>query len=276
MIKLTDILNEQETFTATNKKSGETAVFKSKDSRDAAIKAGTHEPIEKGGDEKSDKGNSKGKVSGKNMFKHASDIKKDKEETPKETPKKVRPNFWNDSYEDILDKYGEKDFTDKQKKEFSSLVKQLRDAEDYAYSDNITTGSEYYGAMGKVEKLEKQVKGYLDTIYEPYVEPKSEPKPEPKPEPRPEPKPEPKSEPSPEEKAKKELSGATALGFSDIEKLGSKAASDIDMAVRRDSNYTFGKRPGDDDRLRAQKAKELGYIDEVNSMKLIDLLPNIK
>ena len=50
-MKLKDLLPEQETFTATNKKSGETAVFKSKDSRDAAIKAGTHEPIEKGDDE---------------------------------------------------------------------------------------------------------------------------------------------------------------------------------------------------------------------------------
>jgi len=276
-MKLIDLLSEQETFTATNKKSGKTAIFKSKDSRDAAIKAGTHEPNEKGGDEKSDKGKSKGKVSGKNMFKHSPDIKKDKEETPKDTPKKVRPNFGNDTYEDILDKYGERDFTDKQKKEFSSLVKQLRDAEDYAYNTDFKLGSEYYGAMGEVEELVKQVKGYLDTIYEPYVEPKPEPKPEPKSEPksepRPEPKPEPKPEPSPEEKAKKELSGKSSLGFSDIERLGSKAASDIDMAVRRDSNYTFGNRPADDDRLRAQKAKELGYIDEVKSMKLIDLLP---
>jgi hypothetical protein len=48
------------------------------------------------------------------------------------------------------------------------------------------------------------------------------------------------------------------------------------MAVRRDPNYTRGSRPGDDDRLRAKKAKELGYIDEVKSMKLIDLLPNVK
>jgi hypothetical protein len=86
-MRLRDLLPEQETFTATNKKSGETAVFKSKDSRDAAIKAGTHEPIEKGGDEKSDKQKSPGKVSGKDMFKHASDIKKDKEETPKDNQK---------------------------------------------------------------------------------------------------------------------------------------------------------------------------------------------
>lgn len=35
-------IQEAESFTATNKKSGKTAVFKSKDARDAAIKSGTH------------------------------------------------------------------------------------------------------------------------------------------------------------------------------------------------------------------------------------------
>jgi len=56
--------------------------------------------------------------------------------------------------------------------------------------------------------------------------------------------------------------GEDALGFSDIEKLGSKAASDIDISVRRDPNYTFGKRPGDDARLRYKYAKQLGYLEE--------------
>ena len=44
MIKLNNLLNE-ETFTATNKKTGKTSVFKSKDSRDSAIKAGTHSKV---------------------------------------------------------------------------------------------------------------------------------------------------------------------------------------------------------------------------------------
>jgi hypothetical protein len=52
MIKLRQLLNE-ETFTATNKQSGKTSVFKSKDSRDAAIKAGTHNPIKDKGDSNS-------------------------------------------------------------------------------------------------------------------------------------------------------------------------------------------------------------------------------
>jgi hypothetical protein len=61
-MKLKNLLNE-ETFTATNKASGKTAVFKSKDSRDAAIKAGTHSEKE---DDKSAK--STGKTSKVNIF----------------------------------------------------------------------------------------------------------------------------------------------------------------------------------------------------------------
>ena len=54
----------------------------------------------------------------------------------------------------------------------------------------------------------------------------------------------------------------SALGFSDIEKFGSEAASDIDISVRRDPNYTFGKRPYEDDKLRYKYAKQLGYLEE--------------
>jgi len=54
MIRLTNLMNEAEAFTATNKSTGKTSVFKSKDARDAAIKAGTHadkdEKAVKGGD----------------------------------------------------------------------------------------------------------------------------------------------------------------------------------------------------------------------------------
>ena len=61
MIKLTDLLGE-ETFTAINKASGKVAVFKSKDSRDAAVKAGTHSKE----DEKDDRNEPKGEKP--NMF----------------------------------------------------------------------------------------------------------------------------------------------------------------------------------------------------------------
>jgi hypothetical protein len=62
MIRLNNLLNE-ETFTATNKASGKTSVFKTKDSRDAAIKAGTHAEKE---DDKSTK--SAGSSSKVNIF----------------------------------------------------------------------------------------------------------------------------------------------------------------------------------------------------------------
>ena len=61
-MKLKNLLNE-ETFTAINKASGKTAVFKTKDSRDAAIKAGTHS--EKDDEKPSSTGK---KSSGVNIF----------------------------------------------------------------------------------------------------------------------------------------------------------------------------------------------------------------
>jgi hypothetical protein len=58
MIKLTDLLNEEETYTAINKDSGAVSVFKSKDARDSAVKAGTHDKKDdndsKGDDSKKD------------------------------------------------------------------------------------------------------------------------------------------------------------------------------------------------------------------------------
>ena len=72
-----DLLPEVETFTATNKKSGKTVVFKSKDARDAAVKSGSHEmrKDDNDGDTKNDKG-------GVNIF------KKDKEQPKQDGPVK--------------------------------------------------------------------------------------------------------------------------------------------------------------------------------------------
>ena len=69
MIKLTELLKEEESFTATSKKSGETVVFKTKDARDGAVKAGTHSKIKD-----SDDGDDKKDTPKVNIF------KKDKEE----------------------------------------------------------------------------------------------------------------------------------------------------------------------------------------------------
>jgi hypothetical protein len=92
MIKLRNLLNE-ETFTATNKKSGKTSVFKSKDSRDAAIKAGTHNPIKDKGDSNS-KDSETPKV---NIFDKPSN-------KPKSKPKKSNKSI---SQSDIDDNLGD-------------------------------------------------------------------------------------------------------------------------------------------------------------------------
>lgn len=82
MIRLTHLMNEAETFTAINKSTGKTSVFKSKDARDAAIKAGTHADK----DEKAVKGGDAPAAEKPNMFSKDSgydspDVKKS-EDTP--------------------------------------------------------------------------------------------------------------------------------------------------------------------------------------------------
>lgn len=81
MIKLTDLLAEE--FTAISKKSGKTVVFKDKEARDTAVKAGTHSDDEEAGKEEP-KGGEK-----PNMFsKDAGYDTPDSKEEPKgDTPK---------------------------------------------------------------------------------------------------------------------------------------------------------------------------------------------
>ena len=89
MIKLSDLLSEDKTFTAINKDSGETSVFKSKDSRDAAVKAGTHDKNEK---EAEKGGDSAGKKEKPNMFSKDAgyDAPTDSKEEPKSEPAKLK------------------------------------------------------------------------------------------------------------------------------------------------------------------------------------------
>jgi hypothetical protein len=76
-MKLKNLLTEAETFTATNKSTGKTSVFKTKDSRDTAVKAGTHTAI------KDPKAGGKAK-SGVNIFdKPAAGAKKGKDDKSK-------------------------------------------------------------------------------------------------------------------------------------------------------------------------------------------------
>ena len=91
MIKLTDLLKEEETFTATSKKSGETSVFKSKDSRDAAVKAGTHSKIDKDSEE-----DDKSKKEKPNMF------SKDTGYDAPDSPKKDEPFNLTDDFIDAI------------------------------------------------------------------------------------------------------------------------------------------------------------------------------
>ena len=83
MIRLNNLLKE-ETFTAINKKSGKTSVFKSKDSRNSAIKAGTHDATKDSSSdkEKTSKGSETPKV---NIFDKPSKSEP-KSDTPKATP----------------------------------------------------------------------------------------------------------------------------------------------------------------------------------------------
>jgi|11BtaG_2_1085332.scaffolds.fasta_scaffold12564_2 hypothetical protein len=92
MIKLTDLLKEEESFTATSKKTGQTSVFKSKDSRDAAVKAGTHSKVD-------DKEDDKPKKEKPNMF--SKDSGYDTPDSPKEEPTKYDDaSFWKDDEKD--------------------------------------------------------------------------------------------------------------------------------------------------------------------------------
>jgi hypothetical protein len=81
-MKLKNLLTEAETFTATNKKTGKTSVFKSKDSRDSAVKAGTHANV------KEPKAGGKAK-SGVNLFDKPAKV--DKKEEPKKDEPKTEP-----------------------------------------------------------------------------------------------------------------------------------------------------------------------------------------
>jgi hypothetical protein len=89
MIKLTNLLNE-ESFTAVNKATGKTSIFKSKDSRDAAVKAGTHDKKEDDGEKEQPKGDKP------NMF--SKDAGYDSPDTKSSEPK-------SQSMDDLLDKY---------------------------------------------------------------------------------------------------------------------------------------------------------------------------
>ena len=181
MIKLTDLLNEQESFTATSKKSGETVVFKTKDARDTAVKAGTHSKIK----DKKD-GDSKKDTPKVNIFKRDSDrdskerLKKRKEKE-KDEPKRddatdaqiddVQNNIGDLDGDEIRD-YAESDIFPYLKGKDLEIAKSLVDDIEDSGSDFVRSAD-----------LRKDLKNLFDkkmTLDSPKEEPKGdEPKSEP-------------------------------------------------------------------------------------------------
>ena len=111
MISLKNLLKE-ESFTAINKDSGEVSVFKTKDARDSAIKAGTHDKQDsksaKGGDSPTDKKD----VPKVNIF--------NKDKKDKSSSSKPSKSFSDNDIEDALEASTElDDFLDDNKSKFS-------------------------------------------------------------------------------------------------------------------------------------------------------------
>jgi len=90
-----EIVLEDETFTATKKDTGKTSVFKSKDARDTAVKAGTHSKKDDNDDESSD--DKKPNMFSKDAGYDAPDVDKVKKQQSKEEPKQ-------DNWEKVDDK----------------------------------------------------------------------------------------------------------------------------------------------------------------------------
>jgi len=119
MIKLTDLLKEEETFTAISKKSGETSVFKSKDSRDAAVKAGTHSDKEDDSEKEEPKGNKP------NMF--SKDAGYDAPDTKSDSDNSGGIEYYDSS--DLEDKLSRMNLPDSTRSKVDKLVDYLNSQE---------------------------------------------------------------------------------------------------------------------------------------------------
>ena len=163
MIKLTDLLNEEETYTAINKDSGAVSVFKSKDARDSAVKAGTHD--------KKDDNDSKGDDSKKDTPK-VNIFDKPKKDEPKRDDNTdaqiddVQNNIGDMPGDEIQD-YAESDIFPYLKGRDLEIAKSLVDDIEDSGSDFVRSAD-----------LRKDLKDLFDkkmTLDSPKEEPKSEP-----------------------------------------------------------------------------------------------------
>ena len=174
MIRLLDLLKE-ETFTAINKDSGKVSVFKSKDSRDAAVKAGTHSKKEDDGEKEQPKGDKP------NMF--SKDAGYDTPDTDKS--KKSKPKLDNaydakdfeSHIESLKGKIDDSEYEDI-KGEMEALkymqmdMQDLDDAGEDTYNEKIEIDS-------AVEELKDRINAAMASSKKTKVsEPKAEPKPQ--------------------------------------------------------------------------------------------------
>ena len=177
MIKLKSLLNEQESFTATSKKSGETAVFKTKDARDSAVKAGTHSKIK----DKKD-GDSKKDTSKVNIFKRDSDrdskerlkkMKKDREE--KEFNSLYAADDFQDTVDDLEGKISDEDYQEI-KDNLEGLANLQIDLEDIDRDeDNEEWGMQQDIIDAEVDDLKGLIKQAISKSSDSKDEPKKEP-----------------------------------------------------------------------------------------------------
>ena len=177
MIKLTDLLKEQESFTATSKKNGETAVFKTKDARDSAVKAGTHSKIKD-----SDDGDSKKDTPKVNIFKRDSDrdskerlkkMKKDREE--KDFNSLYAADDFQDTVDDLEGKISDEDYQEI-KDNLEGLANLQIDLEDIDRDeDNEEWGMQQDIIDAEVDDLKGLIKQAISKSSDSKDEPKSEP-----------------------------------------------------------------------------------------------------
>ena len=169
-------LEEAESFTAINKGSGKVTAFKSKDARDSAVKAGTHD---KSKDSKDDKKDSKGGV---NIFKRDSDsdskknlqkIKKDREE--KDFNSLYAADDFQDTVDDLEGKISDEDYQEI-KDNLEGLANLQIDLEDIDRDeDNEEWGMQTDTIDAEVEDLKGLIKQAISKSSDSKDEPKSEP-----------------------------------------------------------------------------------------------------
>ena len=146
MIKLQDLLNEQEQFKAKSKETGRVVVYKSKENMDKAIKAGAAEPLDKKTGDKPEK------VKGQDMF--SKDLEKEK---PQDSGKNsAREDRLQASKIVRMSSHGNKIFFNENPEKYAEQLEQtLLDIQDHADKMNDEDMSDEF--YSESEELAMQV-----------------------------------------------------------------------------------------------------------------------